>query len=223
MTNAMKRDFTQGPLFRTATAVYGMLGSAACFLVACIPFIAAMLLTRSPVVLVVAGFSIGPAWVALLYVMLAYTRSRDIEPFRLFWRGYRLGVRQALTFWVPYFTLLMILGADVFTIPSTPSPLRWLIVLLGAIAVLWGSTVLLIIGCFSFRLRDVLRLALYGLIRSPRWLLSNIAIMLVTGAIVFAWSEAAAGALAAPIALFTVLNSRTLRERLREEFTHAIG
>jgi hypothetical protein len=92
-------------------------------------------------------------------------------------------------------------------------------VALGAIAVLWGSTVLLIIGCFSFRLRDVLRLAIYGLIRSPRWLVANVALMLVTGAIVFTWSEAAAGALVAPIALFTVLNSRGLFERLRAEFT----
>jgi len=223
MADVTKRDFTQGPLFRACVAVYGLAGASVCFLVACIPFIAAMLVTRTAVVLVVTGFSIGPAWAALLYVMRAYATSRDIEPFQLFWRGYRLGVRQSLVFWVPYFTLLMVLGADVFAVPNTPAPVRWLIIVLGAIAVLWGSTVLLIIGCFSFRLRDVLRLALYGLIRSPRWLLSNIAIMLVTGAIVFAWSEAAAGALAAPIALFTVLNSRTLRERLREEFTPAIG
>jgi uncharacterized membrane protein YesL len=219
MTNAMKRDFTQGPLFRAATAVYGMLGATVCFLVACIPFIAAMLLTRTAVLLVVAGFSIGPAWVAMLYVMRAYAGSRDIDPFRLFWRGYRSSVRQTLLFWVPYFALLMILGADVFAVPNTPAPVRWLIVVLGAIAVLWGSTVLLIIGCFSFRLRDVLRLAIYGLIRSPRWLVANVALMLVTGAIVFTWSEAAAGALVAPIALFTVLNSRGLFERLRAEFT----
>jgi uncharacterized membrane protein YesL len=178
-----------------------------------------MLLTRTAVLLVVAGFSIGPAWVAMLYVMREYAGSRDIDPFRLFWRGYRSSVRQTLLFWVPYFALLMILGADVFAVPNTPAPVRWLIVVLGAIAVLWGSTVLLIIGYFSFRLRDVLRLAIYGLIRSPRWLVANVALMLVTGAIVFTWSEAAAGALVAPIALFTVLNSRGLFERLRAEFT----
>lgn len=219
MAQQGKREFGQGPLYRVTAAVYGLLATSACFLIACLPFIAAVLLTRLAVVIVVAGFSIGPAWVAVLYVMRAYAASRDIEPVRLFWRGYRASWRQALIFFVPYFSLVMILGFDVFGTPGTQGPLRWLLIVLGALGLLWGSTVLLIISNFSFRLRDVLRLAVYGLIRSPRWLIADAALLVVTAGIVTAWSEAAAGVLAAPIALFAVLNSRPLTDRLRAEFT----
>jgi uncharacterized membrane protein YesL len=219
VTTNTKHEFTQGPLHRATAAVYAVLAATACFLVACLPFVAAMLLTRAGVLLAIAGFSIGPAWVAMLYAMRAYAEDDDDEPVRAFWRGYRLSWRQALVFWAPYFSLVLILGFDVFGVPGTPEVVRWLLIALGAIALLWGSTVLLIVAMFSFRLVDVLRLAVYGLLRSPRWLLANTATLLVTGALTVAWSEAAACLLAAPIALLLVLNARTLRERLRSEFT----
>lgn len=219
MTEQGKREFGQGPLYRITTAVYGLLATSACFLIACVPFIAAVAFTRLAVVIVVAGFSIGPAWVAVLYVMRAYSVSRDIEPVRLFWRGYRTSWRQALLFFVPYFSLIMILGFDVFGAPGTPELFRWPLIMLGALGLLWGSTVLVIVSCFSFRLRDVLRLAVYGLVRSPRWLIADAALLVVTAGLVTAFSEAAAGVLAAPIALFAILNSRGLRERLHAEFT----
>lgn len=219
MSDRGRREFGQGPLYRISTAVYGLLATSACFLLACLPFIAAVAFTRLPVVITIAGFSIGPAWVAVLYVVRAYVDNRDIEPVRLFWRGYRASWRQALLFFVPYFSLVMILGYDVVGVPGLAGPLRWLLIVLGALGLLWGSTVLLIISCFSFRLRDVLRLAVYGLVRSPRWLFADAALLVVTGALVLAWSEAAAGVLAAPIALFAMLNSRGLRQRLHAEFT----
>ena len=214
-----KREFGQGPLYRVTAAVYGLLATSACFLIACVPFIAAVLLTRLVVVIVVAGFCIGPAWVAVLYVMRAYLGSRDIEPVRLFWRGYQASWRQALLFFVPYFALVMILGFDLFGAGGAQGAFRWILIVLGALCLLWGSTVLLIISSFSFRLRDVLRLAVYGLVRSPRWLIADAALLVVTAGIVTAWSEAAAGVLAAPIGLFAVLNSAPMRERLRAEFT----
>lgn len=222
MAEQAKREFGQGPIYRITSAVYGLLATSACFLIACLPFIAAVAFTRLAVVIVVAGFSIGPAWVAVLYVMRAYSVSRDIEPVRLFWRGYRSSWGQALLFFVPYFSLIMILGFDVFGAgggQGAQGLFRWLLIVLGALGLLWGSTVLLIISCFSFRLRDVLRLAVYGLVRSPRWLIADAALLVVTAGLVTAFSEAAAGVLAAPIALFAILNSRGLRERLHAEFT----
>lgn len=219
MTQLTKREFGQGRAYRAAVAVYGVLTTSLLFIVACAPFVVAVVLTRMPLVIVVAGLSIGPAWAATLYVMRAYSADRDIEPVRLFLRGYRASWRQALLFWVPYFTLLMVLGLDVFGPSATRGPLQWLLMVIGAIALIWGSTVLVIVSSFSFRLRDVLRLAVYGLIRSPRWLIADAALLVVTGGLVVVGSEAAAGVMAAPIALFAVLNSRGLRERLQTEFT----
>jgi uncharacterized membrane protein YesL len=204
--------------------LYGLLGTTAAFLVATLPFIAAVFFSPliaigGPIVLAVGGFSIGPAWVAALYTMRAYSLERDIEPFRLFLRGYRLGWRQALLFWAPYFALLVVLAIDLTSTPGLPAPLYWLLAALGAAAVLWGGTVLVIVAFFSFRLRDAMRLAVYGLTRSGRWLLADAALMLVVGGLVYAGSEIAAGILVAPIALATVVASRPLVRRLTEEFT----
>ncbi|WP_460519042.1 YesL family protein [Humibacter antri] len=222
MGTTTQRDVFDKPWFRAMFALYGLLGTTAAFAIAILPFGAAVFL--SPLVpiggqflLVIGGFSIGPAWVAALYTMRRYADGRDIEPFRLFVRGYLIGWRQTLLFWAPYFTLLFVLGFDLTS--GMPAPVSWLLVVLGAAAVLWGSTVLVIVAFFSFRLRDVLRLAAYGLTRSPRWLLAAAVLMAVAGGLVYVGSEVAAGILVAPFALLTVLASRPLVRRLTEEFT----
>ena len=216
------RDVFSRPWFRGMVALYGLLGTTAAFLIATLPFIAAVFFAPSiaiggPLVLAIGGFSIGPAWVAALYTMRVYAAQRDIEPFRLFARGYRLGWRQSLLFWVPYFSLLVVLAFDLNS--GLPTPVYWLLAALGAAAVLWGGTVLVIAAFFSFRLRDVMRLAVYGLARNPRWLLAEAALMLVTGAVVYVGSEVLAGILVAPLALATVVAAKPLVRMLTQEFT----
>ncbi|MGN6204497.1 DUF624 domain-containing protein [Humibacter sp.] len=218
------RDVFARPWFRWMLAAYGLLGTTAAFLIATAPFIAAVFLAPmiaigGPVLVAVCGFSIGPAWVAALYTMRAYAAERDIEPFRLFLRGYRLGWRQTLLFWAPYFALLVVLALDLTSSAGLPAPVYWLLVALGAGALLWGSTVLVIVAFFSFRLRDAMRLAAYGLAHTPRWLLGAVLLLLGAGALVYVGSEAAAGILVAPFALLTVIASRPLVRRLTEEFT----
>ncbi|GAB3615125.1 YesL family protein [Humibacter ginsengisoli] len=217
-----QRDVFGKPWFRAMHALYGLLGTTAAFGIATLPFSAAVFV--SPLVpiggqflLLIGGFSIGPAWVAALYTMRGYTESRDIEPFRLFLRGYRLGWRQSLLFWAPYFALLFVLAFDLTS--GLPAPVSWLLIALGAAAVLWGSTVLVIVAFFSFRLRDVMRLAVYALTRNPRWLLAAAALTAAAGGLMYLGSEVAAGILVAPFALLTVFASRPLVRRLTEEFT----
>jgi hypothetical protein len=217
-----QRDVFGKPWFRATLALYGLLGTTAAFGIATLPFSAAVFF--APVVpiggqflLLIGGFSIGPAWVAALYTMRSYTESRDIEPFRLFARGYLMGWRQSLLFWAPYFALLFVLAFDLTS--GVAAPLSWLLIVLGAAAVLWGNTVLVIVAFFSFRLRDVMRLAVYGLTRSLRWLLAVAALMTAVGVLVYLGSEVAAGILVAPFALLTVFASRPLVRRLTEEFT----
>ena len=224
VTPSAQRDVFGKPWFRAMTALYGLLGTTVAFIVATAPFSAAVFF--SPLVpiggqflVLIGGFSIGPAWVAALYAMRGYAKSRDIEPFRLFAYGYRLGWRQSLVFWMPYFTVLCVLAFDLTTLKGLPAAVSWLLTALGAAGLLWGATVLVIVAFFSFRLRDVLRIAGYGLTRCPRWLLGEAVLLLVAGVLVFAGSEVAAGVLVAPFALLTILASRPLLRRVTDEFT----
>jgi uncharacterized membrane protein YesL len=216
-------DVFRKPWFRAMVALYGLLGTTAAFVVATLPFSAAVffapLVPGGRFLLVAGGLSIGPAWAAALYAMRGYAETRDVEPFRLFVRGYRLGWRQSLAFWAPYFVLLCVLALDLTAETGVAAPVSWLLMALGAAALLWGNTVIVIVTVFSFRLRDVLRLAMYGLACSPRWLLGNAALLLAAGALVYLGSELAAGILVAPFALLTVYASRPLVRRLTEEFT----
>jgi hypothetical protein len=219
-----QRDVFGRPWFRAMTALYGLLGTTVAFIVATAPFSAAVFFSPfvpigGQLLVLVGGFSIGPAWVAALYAMRAFLQTRDIEPFRLFMHGYRLGWRQSLLFWVPYFTVICVLAFDLTAIKELPPVASWLLMALGAAGLLWGGTVLVIVAFFSFRLRDALRIAGYGLTRSPWWMLGEAALLLVAGVLVVTGSEAAAGTLVGPFALLTVLVSRTLVRRVTEEFT----
>lgn len=207
----------EGILSRSTAAVYGVLAIAVCFVVACLPYVAAVLVLPNPIAIAIAGSTIGPAWVAAIGTSGDWLRSRDLEPVRRYAHHWRQGARQALLFWTPFWILLLVLGADLSVGgPGVATVGLWV---LGAIALLWGSTVLLLVAHFAFRLRDVLRLAVWGLVRSPRWLVADAAILLVVGAAVLTGGELLAGLLAAPVALVTELNARPLVAKVRASFT----
>lgn len=211
------RPSREGPLSRFTTAVYGLLAIAVCFVAACAPYVAAVLLLPNPIVLAVAGSTIGPAWIATLGTSSDYLRSRDLEPVRRFVHHWRQGAAQAFLFWTPFWVLLLVLGADLGVAGSGIATVGlWV---LGAIALLWGSTALVLVAHFAFRLRDVLRLAVWGLVRSPRWLVADAAILVVVGALVLTGGELLAGLLAAPVALLTELNARPMVAKVRAAFT----
>lgn len=216
---SVRREFTDGPLYRFALVCYGLLAATVSFLVACAPFVAAMIMTRSLPLLIIAGFSIGPAWVALLFTMRSYAADRDLEPVRTFWRGYRLGWRQSLIIWAPYLSGLAILAIDV---AAGGSAWRIPLTIIGCLSLIWMSTVLVIISRYNFRTVDVLRLAVWGLLRSPRWTVAAAALLFVAGAGSYLAGDGVVGCAAALFALFTVINARGLFDRL-DSFTAPSG
>jgi hypothetical protein len=115
--------------------------------------------------------------------------------------------------------VVCVLAFDLTALKELPPVVSWLLMALGAAGLLWGGTVLVIVAFFSFRLRDALRIAGYALTGSPRWLAGEAALLIVAGVLIFTGSELAAGILVAPLALLTVLASRTLVRRVTEEFT----
>ncbi|WP_022882806.1 DUF624 domain-containing protein [Gryllotalpicola ginsengisoli] len=219
MTQARSRDFADGPLYRICLAVYGIAAPTACFLAACLPFIAAVFLIPWPPVLLVTGFSIGPAWVALLFAMHAFLRDRSFEPVRVFWRGWRLGWRQASALWVPTSILLALAGWDLTATDAATPVLRVVIGIVASVAALWLADSLLVVSRYEFRTRDVARLAAYLLVRRPLLTLANAALLLVAGGLVYLTGEWAAGLLAGLFALGAVANARSAFALVDAQFT----
>jgi len=218
MAQQAAREFGNGPLFRATEAVYRVLAPTFCFLVACIPFAAALLVSVNAVVWAVAGIVIGPAWTALLYATRVVMTDRDRGAFLAFWRGYALNVRQTLAVWVPYWLLFVAAAVDI-TSPVTPVAVRCIVGVLAAVSMLWVSGVLLVISRYSFRTRDALRLGVFLLVGAPRNTLSTIVLLVVAGGVVYFGSEFVLGLLAGLFALFTILGARGAYALVDARFT----
>lgn len=218
MTRQAAREYTDKPLYRISTILYGVFGPTMCFLVACLPFAAAILLLPSAVTIAATGILIGPAWTALLYAVRVVAADRDRGPIAAFWHGYRVNARQTLAAWAPYWVLLVIAAADA-SAPTVPLAVRWAVGIVAAVSLLWISSVLLLISGYAFRLRDILRLGLYLIFASPRMTLSNLALLVVAGATVYFTSELLLGLLAGLFAVFAVLGARRGFALIEERFT----
>jgi len=219
MATQATREFTSGPLYRVATAVYGVLGPTAGFLVACFPFAIALIASKSPVVWAVGGIVVGPAWAALLYATRVLRAEPDRGAFRTFWRGYRLNAAQGFLVWVPYWALFCIAAADVVTPAASPVFLRVVIAIVAAVSMLWMSAVLLVISRYAFRTRDVLRLGLYVMTAAPRSTVTNAALLLVAGGVIYLTSEFVLALLAGVFALFAIGAAKGAFELLDARFT----
>ncbi|GAA4166812.1 DUF624 domain-containing protein [Gryllotalpicola daejeonensis] len=218
MSAQTTREFTTGPLYRAAQAVYSVLGPTAGFLIACLPFAAAIVAGHSTVAIAVGGVVIGPAWTALLYATRVIRADPERGPFTSFWRGYRLNWRQTLAVWLPYWLLLTAAGADVAS-PASPLALRAVIAVIAGISLLWMSAVLLIISRYAFRTRDVLRLGGYLLFGAPRSTVTDFALLIVAGATIYLSSEFVLGLLAGVFALFAIAGAQGAFELVDARFT----
>ncbi|MCL2514572.1 MAG: DUF624 domain-containing protein [Microbacteriaceae bacterium] len=218
MAQQATREFTSGPLYRVAEALYRVLGPTAGFLVACLPFAFALAAGRAAVIWAVVGIAIGPAWTALLYATRSVHEHPERGAFRAFWRGYRLNWLDTLKVWAPYWLLLVAAATDIL-MPSTPLVLRIVIGAVAAVSTVWMSAVLLIVSRYSFRTRDALRLGLYLLFAAPRSTFTNLALLLVAGGVIYSSSELLLGLLAGVFALFAVTAAKGAFELLDEGFT----
>ncbi len=208
-----------GPLTRFTVAVYGVLAITVCFVVASLPYLIVVLVLPQPLLLAISAGSVGPAWVATLATTDAYLRNRDLEPVRLFAHHWRASAPQALVFSVPFALLAGSLLVGVAAGPPRPGIETVALIALAIAGLLWASTVLLLIARFSFRLRDVMRLAVWALVRSPHWLVAGLALLVLTVGLLALAGQLVVGALAVPIAMGVLVNARPVLAAVRSEFT----
>jgi hypothetical protein len=192
-----QREFGDGPLSNVAAVVYTLVVVELLLLVSAAPGLALLVLlgrdaSNLPLATVCA-VPVGPAVAAALYA-LHHRRSdlTELTPAAAFWRGYRLNVRGSLVVWVPWLVWLTIVAVNLANFAAAGVPPWWGVLLfIVAVAVtLWAANALVITALFSFRARDVARLATYFLVRTPGTTVANAGLLLVAVAVTVLTSEA---------------------------------
>jgi hypothetical protein len=220
------REFGTGPLSQAAAFIYTLLVVEVLFLVTTGPsLILLTFLDRDPSNIPLAALClvpVGPALAAALYA-LQHRRSdlTDLKPAAAFWRGYLVNLRPALTAVVPPLAWLTIVAVSIVNLRAVGLPAWWgtVLVLVGLLTGLWAANALVIASLFSFRGRDVARLAGYFLVRRPAVTLGNACLSIAALGLELLYSEVALALLGAAFALGMLVNSRSMIAEIQREFT----
>ncbi|GIG92258.1 DUF624 domain-containing protein [Plantactinospora endophytica] len=219
--------FGTGPLSRAMALVYSLLVVELLLVLTTLPGLLPLLLlldrdaSNLPLV-ALCLLPVGPAVSAALYALRHHRPDlADLRPAALFWRGYRANVRGVLAIWLPWLLWLTVVGLNLNNFGAAGVPGWWRVpLLLVALGVtLWGINALVITSLFTFRIRDVARLALHFLGHAPGVTLGNACLLVVAAGIVWLSSEAVLGLLGSVLTLALLRNSRPLVGKVEEEFT----
>lgn len=219
------RDLGSGVLSRIAGFVYWHIVVGILMCVTEIPVVALLFfLGRSvtnaalvPLCLIL----LAPALSAGLFAMRARASAEDLAPARFFLRGLRLGWADSLRAWTPAMLALAVIAGAIVAIAPAGLPVAYAGVLvgLGVIFALWGLNCLVIATVFSFRWRDVARLAVYHLGRCWQAALGTLALLIVAAGLVFVTSEAVLWLFQVIWISFLAVVTQPLVASVKERFT----
>ena len=117
----------------------------------------------------VAALPVGPALQAGMYALRRPDTALRQHPWSRYWEGWRLGWRQSLVMWAPVVVLLAVVQAGSLVMPAdaVARPLITVGLILGGVAGVIAVSTLAIIATYSFRTRDVPRVALFAMGSKP--------------------------------------------------------
>ncbi|WP_341716167.1 DUF624 domain-containing protein [Micromonospora sp. FIMYZ51] len=226
MSTATRREFGAGPLSRVAALVYTLLVVELLLLLCAAPGLVALFALERHVsnlpLVAVCAVPLGPALAAALYALHHQRLDlTELRPARLFWRGYRANLAGSLLVWVPMLLWLTILAVNLVNLRSAGLSGWWAVplVLVGAMVAVVGVNALVITSLFTFRLRDVIRLARYFVLRTPQVAVGTALLLVAATVLTLVASEAALAALASVLALALVRGSAPMTTAIRQEFT----
>lgn len=225
------REFGEGPLARITSLVYRLITIDGLLIAAVLPgLVPLVLLSRDAAdapLAVACLIPVGPAVSAALFALRRRSGDgggsdiTDLRPAAEFRRGYALNAGGALRLWLPYLAALSVIAVDLAHVKASGVPGWWsaITVVLAVAATLWMANALVITSLFSFRTRDVARLAAYFLGATRSVTLGNLCLLIVAVGVVDFASEAV-------LALFGVLfvgallrSAQPMIDRVTEEFT----
>jgi uncharacterized membrane protein YesL len=227
MSNELRvKRFGEGPLSRASAMIYTLLVVEVLVVVAILPgLVPLMLLDRDASNLPLAAICAIPVGPALSAALFALRHRRldltDLAPAKAFWRGYKANFAGALQIWVPLLVWLTILAVNLSHRAQAGISIWWaaLMVVIAAVAALWGMNALVITSLFSFRARDIARLSLYYLGRTKGVMLGNLCLLIVAGGIMAVASEAVLALLGSVFALALLHTCQPMIADVRKEFT----
>ncbi len=226
MTATARDDFGTGPLSRVAALVYTLLVVEVLLLVCAAPGLVALFALERHVsnlpLVALCAVPLGPALSAAVYALHHQRLDlTELHPARLFQRGYRINLRGSLLVWVPLLLWLTVIAVNVVNLPVAGVPGWWAapLVLVGAGVAVVGANALVITSLFAFRLRDVLRLAGYFVLRTPVVTVGTVGLLVAAGLLTLVASEAALAALGSVLALALVRGAEPMIAAIRTEFT----
>lgn len=181
-------SFYDRPIYRWSDRVYRLLALTIGILAATWPLLLALLVLRPEVgnaaLFAVAAVPAGPGLAAGLYAARKLIDGDDAATGAMFWKGLRQSWADALKVWVVVLAVAAVLAIDLAWLRQQQS--SWaamLSAMLPVLAVLSAPCVvnaLVLVGWFSFRFRDVWRLAAYYTFTKP---LATVGLLLVFGAL----------------------------------------
>ncbi|MEU8387777.1 DUF624 domain-containing protein [Micromonospora sp. NPDC048842] len=221
-----RRQFGDGPLSRITSRVYILLAVELLLLLVTVPALLPLLvLGRDPSNLPLAALllvPVGPAVSAALYA-LRHQRAdlTDLRPAALFWRGYRANGLGVLRVWVPTLLWLTVLAVNLAYSGAVGLSSWWAVplVLIGVGVTLCAANALVITSLFDFRTRDVLRLAVHFLVRTPGVSVGNALLLAAAAGITAVFSDAVLMLLASIAVLAYLRISEPMIHLIRKEFT----
>ncbi|MFV2102918.1 hypothetical protein [Micromonospora sp. LOL_024] len=225
MSTAARRDFGAGPLSRGAALVYTLLVVELLLVLCAAPGLVALLaLERHASNLPLAALCavpLGPALCAALYALHHQRLDlTELQPGRLFWSGYRTNLAGSLRVWMPTLLWLTVIAINLVNLPAAGLPGWWSVplMLVGAGVAVVGVIALVITSLFTFRLRDVLRLAGYFVLRTPVVAVGVGLLLVAATLLTLVVSEAALAALGSVLALALVRGGGPMIDVIRREF-----
>jgi uncharacterized membrane protein YesL len=227
MSNELRvRRFGEGPLSRASAMIYTLLVVEFMIVLTMLPgLVPLMLLERDASNLPLAALfllPVGPALSAALY-SLRHRRLdlTDLAPAKAFIRGYKTNFWGVLKIWGPMLLWLTIIAVNLTHLRAAGIPTWWavLLVVLAAAVTVWGLNALVISSLFSFRARDVARLAAYFLGRAKGVTLGNVCLLIVAIGVTVLASEAVLALLGSVLALLLLRSSQPMITSIEKEFT----
>lgn len=144
------------------------------------------------VIFVAALVPVAPALSAALYAQRHWSRAPDLSPGRALLRGLRSNLVDTLRWWLPVLAVAAVVTVNVFFAGTVPAGevLRPVCLVLLVVLAVWSGHLLAVTSYFSFRARDVFRVAAAEFFLRWRSTLGLVALLLVAVGVVLLTSEA---------------------------------
>lgn len=218
------REPGDSPLARVSSVIYWLVALTLLVALAIAPgYLPLMVLERdlSNLPLVAACLvPVGPAYCAAVYALRRRADEDDLRPARAFLRGYRLNVLDALRVWVPALLVLTVLAVNALHVElaAVPAGFELVMLVLGAVVLVWAVHALTIVALLSFRTRDVVRLAAYYLLAKPLVSLGVLSYLVLAAGVVHVASDWVLVLLGSVLALALLHTERPLLRDLTDRF-----